>query len=333
LVGEMQTQTEESPTPIVAFLHIPKSAGRTVGSVFTELYTRDAVAYGGNGIRKQGAEDKTEKFAARARKPEVRVMRAKVPFGLFLRQVPEDARFVTFLREPIDRVLSQYHRHVYISPDQIEARQRKHARRVQKGRENPSLSTRGRRRFRASSLEEAFANDTPVLENLTTRFLAGIEDPVGALPPDALERAKDNLRKFFFVGLVDRFDESVVLLLRSLAAYLVPYRRRGTNGTKPEVTDEERALIADHNRLDLELFSFATELFEKKRASLGPDLEGDVGRLRQLVAEMPPEPEFIELEDGGTENPKRANQRARRQAKHARRRAAKDAKASAAQKD
>ena len=36
-----------------------------------------------------------------------------VPYGLFRRHLPEDTRYMTFLREPVDRVLSHYYRHIH----------------------------------------------------------------------------------------------------------------------------------------------------------------------------------------------------------------------------
>ncbi len=117
-----------------------------------------------------------------------------------------------------------------------------------------------------------------------TRFLWGGETIFGELPPDALDRAKENVASFWFVGIQERLDDSIVLLGRKLGIGLMPYHLRHVNQTRPqleETSDELRGLIAEHNQLDAELYRFARERFDSESPS-PEELAADGEELRQL---------------------------------------------------
>jgi hypothetical protein len=187
-----------------------------------------------------------------------RVVVGHIPYGLYRRSLPRDARYVTFLREPIDRVLSHYHRHV----------------------ERKSRTT--------ETLEEALEMGPPDLTNLATRFLCGHTSPLGELPPSALDDAKANLRRFEFVGLQERLEESIVLLQRMLGLGLVPYMDAHVSVDRPavgDIPDEQRALIGEFNRLDVELYTFGLGLFEQALARSDEQFAADVEALRVATGE------------------------------------------------
>jgi hypothetical protein len=134
----------------------------------------------------------------------------------------------------------------------------------------------------------------PQISNLATRFLSDELSPTAPLPPSALDDAKANLRGFALVGIQERFAESVVLLQRMLGVGPVSYLNAHMSGpraasiARPAVEDipeEQRALILEHNRLDVELYAFALQLFERSVAAAGPEFAGDVRELEGLVAE------------------------------------------------
>ena len=135
-----------------------------------------------------------------------RVSAGHVPYGLFRKHMPEDTRYMTFLREPVDRVLSHYYRHIH-TEDQFRA---------------SWVKTRPGARVKAGSIEQAMIEmRLPQLNNLSTRFLSG-HDPMAELPDSALDDAKEHLSGFAFVGIQERFEESVVLLQRLLGLGTVP---------------------------------------------------------------------------------------------------------------
>jgi hypothetical protein len=176
---------------------------------------------------------------------------------------------MTFLREPVDRVLSHYYRHIH--------RQDPSRAGVQKQRPGA--------RVKADSIEQALVDmSLPQLNNLCTRFLCG-RDPFDDLPDSAVDEAKENLRAFEFVGIQERFEESLVLLQRMFGLGALPYvdRHVSNEGARPgvdEISDEQRALIEEHNRLDAELYRFGLGLFEEAVAEAGDGFAAAVEELR-----------------------------------------------------
>jgi hypothetical protein len=266
--------------PLLAFVHIPKTAGGTVTNMLARAYSRPGVNAAGNYMT--GPEQTARKVTRRPGGWEAwqrrggRVTVGHVPYRVFREHLPLDTVYMTFLREPVDRVLSHYYRHIHRSDlkpaDRVRARER--------------------RRERAASLEEALVEmRLPQVCNLATRFLCGHPTRDDDLGASALENAKANLRNFAFVGIQERFDESLVLLQRMLGLDLVPYLNRhvSVEGRRPavhEIPDAQRALIEEHNRLDLELYRFGLGLFEDAVARAGKRFEADVQQLPAVSAEL-----------------------------------------------
>jgi len=156
--------------PLLAFVHIPKTAGGTVISMFAAAYSRGGIRDAGNYFRNpEGTPGKV----IRRSKSGGRVLAGHTPYGILQELLPADTRYMTFLREPVDRVLSQYWRH-------IRRKDPRHAGRVKPGT-----------RIRAESLEQAFVGmRLPEINNLATRFLCGYTAPSEDLPTTALDDAE-----------------------------------------------------------------------------------------------------------------------------------------------
>jgi hypothetical protein len=265
--------------PLIAFVHIPKTAGGTVTSMLTAAYSKQQVRDAGNFVR---APEKAGRKIKSSLRREGRVSAGHVPYGFFRDRMPPDTRYMTFLREPVDRVLSHYYRHIH------RKQQRSPARRQHR------LETPGKMRTdaKADSLEEALVEmRLPQITNLATRFLSGSAAPpmTGDLPASALDDAKESLRCFAFIGIQERFEESLVLLQRLLGLGALPYRDRHVSSgdarpTVDEIPEEQRALIEEYNALDAELYRFGLELFEEAVAAADESFAADVEALRAQSA-------------------------------------------------
>lgn len=261
--------------PLFAFVHIPKTAGATVTSMFARAYSKQSVSKAGNYLRNpQKSMRKVRKVRSdwdRASNG-ARVSAGHTPYGILREVLPLRTRYVTFLRDPVDRVLSHYYRHIH----------RQQSDRAGRAKTRPGA------RMRAESLELALVEmRLPQIRNLATRFLCTHQSPSEDLPPAALEEAKANLGTFAFAGIQERFDESAALMQRTLGMGLVPYLSRHVSSgpaAAREVSSEDRSLIEEHNRLDLELYAFAVELFERNVAAAGEGLAADVELLRSASA-------------------------------------------------
>lgn len=267
--GSLRGIDGNDASPLLAFVHIPKTAGGTVTSMLSAAYSKHGIKKTGNYVRNP---EKTEKKIRSSLQREGQISAGHTPYGALREHLPSDTRYMTFLREPVDRVLSHYYRHIHrkrqLSPTRRE-------RRLEKGKA---------RTDKADSLEEALVEmRLPQIRNLATRFLCGHPSPMGDLPPRALDDAKANLRGFALIGIQERFEESVVLLQRMLGLGPAPYRDRHVSSDRPavdEIPDAERALIEEHNRLDAELYRFGLRLFEDAVAAAGEGFAAEVDALR-----------------------------------------------------
>lgn len=251
--------------PLIAFVHIPKTAGGTTTLMLENAYSPAALHNAGNYFRSpEISEAKITRGPGgweQWRRRGGRFTVGHLPYGLFRRRLPADTRYITLLRDPIERVLSQYYGHI-----QREGTVRDH-----------------RKPVVADSLEQALA-DLPQLDNLATRLLCGDAHPMGALAQAALRDAKANLGEFAFVGIQERFPESMLLLQRMLGLQPVIYENRHVTVDRPtaaDITDEQRALILGHNDLDVELYSFGRHVFEAAVNEADPALAKEAEELHE----------------------------------------------------
>ena len=98
-----------------------------------------------------------------------------------------------------------------------------------------------------------------------------------------LEDAKENLRKYFLLGLTERFDESITLMKRVLG-WRIPFyfSWNVSKNKKPrkEIQENTLKIIAEKNNLDLELYTFAVDLFNKQVGAQGTSFVRELDELR-----------------------------------------------------
>jgi hypothetical protein len=94
------------------------------------------------------------------------------------------------------------------------------------------------------------------------------------------------------VGLVERFDETLLLLQRVFGWRRLFYVRQNVAERRPTQEDlpgETLELVKRHNALDLQLYQYASALFEEQIRQQGRWFGGQV-RLLQLANRLLPEP-------------------------------------------
>jgi hypothetical protein len=161
------------------------------------------------------------------------------------------------LRHPVERILSLYY--------------------FLKGNENISLSEfLMNKRYRE-------------LDNDQTRRLSGMDPPFGACKTAHLERALFIIqRHFVMVGLVDRFDESVLVLknLMDWQQEFLYYPRNVTKGRPKteEISRECYEQILNLNRLDLQLYEAANVLLDEKIGQEGSDFSRQLAGYRNRLS-------------------------------------------------
>ena len=216
-----------------------------------------------------------------------------MPLGLFRRYLPADTRYMTILRDPVDRVLSHYHFHAQAgdppgSRGAVKLRgmweQLLNNERTELGGPDETISLGEDADI---SLEEGLRRRLCIYDNFMTRFLWG-GDPSTANCLSMPSSARRTTSPTSGSSGQERLDESIVLLGRKLGIGLMPYYLRHVSTKRPpieETSRELRELVAEHNALDIELYRFARELFEES-APPPDELTDEVAELRRRSVEV-----------------------------------------------
>ena len=231
------------------FLHIPKTAGVTIRHLIRRQYQETEMFHGNLLLEKDIIEAMGSLSVEQ--KYQIRMLWGHLIFGVH-NHLPESSAYFTFLRDPIERTISHYY-YVLSRPEEFEI-----AKYI--AEENIGFH---------EALERELIRD---IQNVQTRMIAGLpyDFPPNTYTEEHLEIAKHNLSNHFaVVGLVERFDESLLLLKRAFGWGNIYYNRQNKTPSRPyqgEIPPETMALIEKENSLDIKLYKFAQQLFAKQLA-------------------------------------------------------------------
>jgi len=242
---------------ILIFLHIGKTGGTSLQRILEKEYSDKAPFFVTSGYFPGSKDRRSRHFEdlSDQERRDLRLIKGHINYGIHT-QLEETARYITLIRDPIDRIISNYY---YI-------------------KQNADHYLYEKITSSDCSLEEYILEATDN-DNGQTRVLAGIADryecqekevPFGKVNDEIFKIAKSNLRKFAVVGLMERFDESVEMMRRELRWRITPNieKHNVTEGRprKEDIDSKTLKLIEKHNQYDMRLYKIATELFEAKMA-------------------------------------------------------------------
>ena len=238
------------------FLHIPKTAGTTLNRIIEWQYNPLAI-FTMDPYRIRATPERLRKLSE-GRRRRLRVVRGHLYFGIH-EFLPQGGTYFTMLREPVARFFSSYY---FIQRRPLHPMHRK-------------VTTE------RIGVED-FIRLTPRRQNLQCSLIAGIKSG-GTCDDRVLDKAKENLeRSFSVVGISERFEESLMLMAKTFEWEIPFYENRKVSKTRPQIDSGAVEMIREHNRLDLELYEFGKQLFEKGlREKEGAVREGLVA-LRKL---------------------------------------------------
>ena len=246
------------------FLHIPKTAGTTLRSIIEDNFPADQsyFLYIGNALHPG-----MEQFSALTEedKRKIKIFSGHFHFG-FHRHLPQPCKYITVLREPVDRTVSLYH-HLL---QEENARHDKSVAEIQERIRREKLSLEG---FVTSGI-------TLDTDNAQTRILSGESPRFGQCSHETLEKAKRNLREDIAVaGLTERFDESVMLIHKVLGWPVPLYVKKNVSGRrskKEAASPKTLEVIRRFNTLDTELYNYAQGLLDEQIERLGPSFQREL---------------------------------------------------------
>lgn len=232
---------------MLAFIHIPKTAGTTLHKILTHQYKKILVRHDTDGTP-------DERLASVIRQNETQVIMGH--FSANMHTLIPSIRYITCIREPVSRITSHYH-HALNDPS--------HYLHDAIKRGNMDLT-----KYVSSGLSGELSNGM-------TRMIAGVEDFHNSPVNDStLAQAKTCIENLFeAVILSENFDEGLIFLSKSLN-WKTPYYIRRKVGhyhySKPTENNYAHDLIRQYNRFDFELYEWAKNRFEFQR-SLIPELD------------------------------------------------------------
>lgn len=268
----IRSQTDQPN--LLIFLHIPKNAGTTLVHVIRRQYPKQSVFW--FSYDRPELVAKFEKMDEKER-GELLCLGGHIPFGIHEEFKDIPVTYITMLRDPVARFISEY--------GQL-------SRVLQSGNWRSGSWRPPIERLKSLGDYLDYRIETNAME-VQTRFIGGYALPPGTqrqfepLPEDALQRAKDNLRKHFLVtGITQRFDESLLLMKRRLGwKSHIFYARQNTAPQVASYSDIPTELlerIIEHTRIDAELVCFAEELLDEAIAAEGDDFQKELGKLHRV---------------------------------------------------
>ncbi len=226
------------------FVHIPKTGGATFRKILGRLYASKKIFWV-NLIQ----DRETFKTLSGREKSLLDAVAGHFPYGLHEQLPHRGHRYITFLRDPVERCLSHYY-HVLRTPENYLY----------------TAVVKGGMTFK----DFVSSNISIEMDNLQCRIVSGLHGqiPWGQVDEKCLSLAKKRLRDDFEIfGLTERFDESVFLMARRFGWKVGPYGRSNVGVNKPESRPKNLELIRlirSRNAADVELFQYANELFEQR---------------------------------------------------------------------
>ncbi len=193
----------------------------------------------------------------------------------------EHCALIAFLRDPMERALSVYRfeRHQTVS--------------------HPGTEQAKRTTFAEYVAWRLQPSTGPVLRNYQVRMLSGVYP--GAGDDEQLSLAEAHLGQFALLGLVDRFDESMVLLEELLRESIpnidLAYRRQNVSDPSDRRDFHERRVSIEsqlgsaydqleaENRLDSQLYQRAAKAFDERWKALADNTE-KLSQFRQRCGEL-----------------------------------------------
>lgn len=223
---------KEQQMPI--FIHIPKTGGTTLNTIFKSQYEPKQYLDHNFYIDRVTSFDQL----TAAEKESIEAVAGHYFYGTH-EYFPKAHRYFTMLRDPVDRVLSLYY----------------------------FLQTYpGYERVREMTLEEYVKAEAEAY-NFQTIMICGLD-----VRP-SVTRAKKHLDTFAAVGITEMFDESIYLLQREFGWEHIHYKKDNITKKrkrKEQISPETISLIQEYNEMDQEVYEYAKQLLHRKLSSLTP---------------------------------------------------------------
>lgn len=224
-----QTNKIENNIELIS-LHIPKTAGTSFRDILKKVYGKSKLAR--VDIRKDIRLNKKQ-LRDSSLKNKIAVVHGHFSYKDFKQNfdIPEGCNVITWLRNPTERVISNFYYLDSVSKSRFRSKKRENI----------------RSKLHKSLLEYA---QEEMNRNRMSKFLKGTT-------PEEL----------FFVGITEHYEEDIRFLSELLGWSSYPVFRRNRTPRKPIIDDQTRQEIEKLNHLDYEIYNKALQIRAERMKS------------------------------------------------------------------
>jgi hypothetical protein len=236
------------------FIHVPKCAGTSFISLVDERYVIDEIIPTHYDLKMLQEQITDEQLASYC------FIRGHFPYDLIVPRLPKRPRIITFLREPVVRLISNFQMRQRVS-DPLHGLQ----------------ST-----LQSITLEEFLDRKElmDIFSNRATRLIGGTAPGQNGSDVPNLEVAKKRLASMDFVGIVENYDDSLDLFcyvfgfphMQGDRVLNVSPNREKRN----EISQSTLKKVAETEWADIELYNFGRKLFEQQFGRMKQELSDGV---------------------------------------------------------
>jgi hypothetical protein len=253
------TKAAQSDKALI-FLHLPKCGGTTLNRIIEWEYNPLRI-FSIDPIFFLWSYQKLNRWPAN-RLARMQVLKGHMPFGIH-RRLPQPSTYITFLRDPVERVISAY----YFAKNYL---------------------LHPKHRWISKLTLEEYVRVSPN-HNVQTKYLSGREFVgdyhAGDCTEEMLTMAKENLvQHFSLVGLTERFDEGLAILKIIFGWQISKYAKFNVTKTRLKKTSLPAGtveLIQERNRFDVALYDYGVPIFNETRARYGEEVQNQIDLITQ----------------------------------------------------
>jgi hypothetical protein len=223
---------------LLVFKHLPKCGGITMHKMLSSVYKQDEIF--STKVLPNG-ELTTNMFVDL---PKNNLKLFKGHLGVFIPELylPKEYTFsyFTFIRNPVSRMLSYYNY-------------------CKKTKYNKFYNIINQNNLSLIEFLERFGDEKDICNGQSKLIASQLDEN------NLLENALTSINtKYFFVGIMERYEESLALLSMKIHLPHESYIVSNKSGSeKIELTIEEQNYILKRNQIDLQLYNILSEDFEK----------------------------------------------------------------------
>jgi hypothetical protein len=233
-------------TPKVIFLHIPKTAGTSFARIIENNYSKSEfyLATAGNVESRQYIMNSLNSFLKLPKREQdkIKIIKGHFPYGLHEKMNWSDYKYVSFIRNPVERLFSEYY---YI-------------------KDNPTHPLS--QLCNEISFEEYALSDDYHLQNQQIRMLAGFDALFETDMHRVYELAIKNVSsENFILGLTERFSDSLSMIGKALGWKNVEEQFVRYPSKKPSKMAIDREVLSEiemKNYWDIKFYEHISKLFE-----------------------------------------------------------------------